>query len=121
MGKITLTLLVLLLSGCASWTHYQQRTLLLQGDVPVAPDILMRCVMQNAHPGLAVRVSTPVHGRDGGVLSFSGGGQVDIEYASAGSAYTILGGPRKAGKVIRGVITTCAVSRRPGSALLGGT
>ncbi|MGO2143593.1 MAG: hypothetical protein ACTH4K_08620 [Serratia bockelmannii] len=118
MSKVTLILLALMLNGCASWTYYQQRTVLLRGDVPVAPEVLMNCLVQHAPVGLAVHIARLASHSDGGILSFSGGSQVDIEHVSAGSAYTILGGPRQAGKAIRGVITTCAVTRGPHAALL---
>uniref|UniRef100_A0A9X8VLV6 Uncharacterized protein n=1 Tax=Serratia marcescens TaxID=615 RepID=A0A9X8VLV6_SERMA len=41
-------------------------------------------------------------------LWFSEGSRVDIERVPTGSVYTILGGPRPAGKVIRGVVDRCA-------------
>ncbi|AMH00561.1 hypothetical protein AL485_16055 [Serratia liquefaciens] len=101
-------IIAMMLSGCASWTYYQQRTVLLQGDALTAPDVLMTCFLRNIPPALVVRASTPLS--DGGSLRFSTGSQVDIERAPAGSAYTILGGPRKAGNAIQGALEQCAVN-----------
>lgn len=101
-------LIAMTLSGCVSWTYYQQRTLLLHGDVLTAPDVLTRCFLRNVPPALVVRASTPLS--DGRSLRFSTGSQVDIERAPTGSAYTILGGPRQAGNAIQSALERCAVA-----------
>lgn len=105
MKTIIPLLVVMMLNGCASWTYYQQRTVLLKGDVLVTPDKLVTCVKRTAPPTLVVRASVALS--DGLSLWFSEGSRVDIERMSTGSTYTILGGPRPAGKVISGVMDRC--------------
>jgi len=107
MKIISPMLIAIMLSSCASWTYYQQRTVLLQGDVLAAPDVLITCFLRNIPPSLVVRASTPIS--DGGSLWFSAGSQVDIERVTTGSAYTILGGTREAGNAIQGALEQCAV------------